>query len=178
DWLRAAKANPMETDRDLRAGAAEIRGAGVSRFVEEIRTAMQKYAAANRGAWPASVQVFAPFLENQANVPLLQRYAIFDTSSPGSNIGGTATWGVTNIDPIDPDHESRYRFTAGGTMTISAGPLAWDQKLSARYNAAAAGFRRQNPGRATTDVHELLPYFNPPLEPETVERLRTFKRQP
>lgn len=170
DWLRVAKAYAMDTDEQLRAAAAELRTAAVGHFVERFSAATRKYSTANKNERPANIQMLAAYFDEPVDPMILERYAV--TNRPSTFARGAETWGISNQNPIDPDYDARYQFLPGGGMTIQSGPLAWDQELSRRYGAASDKFRRANARQMPTGVDALLPFFDPPLEPELAERLR------
>jgi hypothetical protein len=98
---------------------------------------------------------------------LLERYAIIDRPAFAGQ-----TWAIANKSPVDSDYDVRYQRMPTGGMMMNAGTLAWNPELMERYRTASTKYRRANPGQVPQGVDLLLPYFDPPLEREWVDRLK------
>jgi hypothetical protein len=82
--------------------------------------------------------------------------------------------------PIDPDYDSRVELTAGTKagygMSSTSGPMAWMPELRQQVDDAYSAFRALNNGAPPRGIADVLPFFNPPLDPAVAEKLLEAER--
>lgn len=84
---------------------------------------------------------------------------------------------MQNRTPVDADYDIRAQASAMGSAS-SSGPFAWDPALDARYRQALRNFTKANSGDYPKRMADAVPFFDPPLDRETAERLiRTDRRR-
>jgi hypothetical protein len=134
--------------------------------MEKIQQAMQKYLNTAGTEKPASMQALAGYFDPAIDSTLLERYELIDRlpSNPGSS------WGVQNRVAIDPDYDTRMQVSKSGSSS-SPGLFAWDPDLSARYRQALRNYTKANQGDYPKSMADSLPFFDPPLDHDTAERL-------
>ena len=77
---------------------------------------------------------------------------------------------MQNREPVDADYDMRGQASSLGRATNS-GPFAWDAALAARYNQAVRSYTKANQGNDLKRRADAVPFFDPPIDRETAERL-------
>jgi hypothetical protein len=185
DWLLVGRKISLETEEGARKALAEIRNAAKVRFQPRLNAAIRKYTGASNGQAPANAMTLAPYFDDPASSDALARYEIAGVSgrpnaatiANAAAIGlqvvlGSSQWTVREIAPIDADYDTRTQVTDDGiTMALNA-PTAWIPNFRERREQAAKAYAEANLGANPTSEAALLPYFNPPFDSATTERLR------
>ncbi len=174
DWLRTAKTFPLETEEDVRKALAEIRSHAINRLASRLSPAIRKYLVDPASPRPESAQALAGYLEQPLDPLLLMRYEI--TDRPRALRSGS-NWALRLREAVDPDYDARFTINSDGWYSNS-GLLAWEPELEERYRQATRSYAKANPNASSRDVENIIPYFDPPLEPTLAARLIRAERRP
>jgi hypothetical protein len=164
DWLDAAKDNPLAKETDFRRAASRLRNAADGYFTQKAYPALQRYAKAHDGKFPADIAQLQPYFEPPIDPALLQRWAVKPAkAAPGIKLGGD--WVITQKSSVDEemDQHTAISATGFGSYGNSFDPDA--QKLEAVATAFVAAT-----GRAPKSMAELLPYATTPEQKAALRR--------
>lgn len=171
DWLRATRHARFDTDEERREALAEVRGAAIGHFISELQAAMQKYARTATRDTPPDIMALAPYLPSHAD--LLSRYTM--TISDRKNLGGAYEWKIEANDAVDQDYDNRYYARVSSDGNIGGGSMkgvfGWIPNLYEQVQQATQAYIRTNQRPPPGDIIEILPFFNPPLDPATTARV-------
>lgn len=168
DWMRTALVAALETEDGLRIALAQIRSIAVEKFMVRVRAAMRKHVEATKGATPADLRVLVNHADESFDTTILERYEIIERRT---TTAGAPTWGIQLKTAVDPDYDSRMEYSPTG-LRGNSGPFAWDTQLAERHLSALRAYSRAHRGDSARSIGDLLPFFDPPLDPATVERLK------
>jgi hypothetical protein len=176
DWLRAAKHARLESDDERRRALAAVRSAAVNHFMPQLTSALRKFvqtAPADASTIAALVPLFNPPVESS----LVDRYVLDQTTDSRK----VAQWRVQQKSPVDPDHDDRryvsvYADGRGYGSGSAAAPAAWIDNFRAQEEAAFKAYVAANKGTVPKGIAEVLPYFNPPLDPALAEKMVKAER--
>jgi hypothetical protein len=73
--------------------------------------------------------------------------------------------------PIDEDYDTRYQVGVGGGTGSMNPPIAWIENFQTLEQQAYKAYAKANNGASPAKTSQLIPYFDPPLAPATVEKL-------
>jgi hypothetical protein len=172
DWLRTSKTAKMDTDDGVRDALGAIRGRALAHFAKQLVAANQKYNRVAPGQKPATVQVLAPYFDPPVDLEILERYELHDPVPSG--LGSPNTWFVQNKTPIDMDYDAQIRVGTQANYTARGGPSVWVPDYNERYKRAAQAYAQANQGTRPKGVADALPFFDPPLDAATADRLKRY----
>jgi hypothetical protein len=172
DWLRTSKTAKLDTDDGIRDALGAIRERALAHFARQLVAANQKYNRVAPGQKPATVQVLAAYFDPPVDLEILERYELRD-AVPSAR-GSPNTWFVQNKAPIDMDYDAQIRVGTQATYNSRGGPSVWVPDYNERYSRAAQAFARANQGERPKGVADALPFFDPPLDAATAERLKRY----
>lgn len=175
DWLRVTKDSDFATDESRRKALAAARDAAAKRFLPQVREALRKFAQKSpNGA--LDVFALAPFFAPPIASNLLERYELTKTAETSPR------WRVETKAPLDPDFDGRHYVDAyvdgrgyGGGSSV--GPTTWIPDFREQTMRAFKAYVEANKGASAPSLAAALPYFNPPLAPALVERIRQAERE-
>lgn len=172
DYLMCARDASFLTEDGTRRALAAVRTTAKGKLVKALAAAVKDYRRAHGGQVPTDVAGLAAFLPETLNVSHLARWEVIPPRTDGRPVYDLLTEKV----PVDVDYDSRVRLqTSGGTSTMGP-PLAWIPDYADRARAAHQAFMRANHGASATGLAALLPYFDPPLDLASTERIQRFER--
>jgi hypothetical protein len=174
DWLRLAKAARFDSDLEIRKTMAQVRTVAARLFADRLRMALGKFIRANGTPAPQTILSVASYFDPPIDPAILERYEIVPLSH--SIPHGPAEWQVQNKSPVDADYDDRYVVTGGGWES-SSGPTAWITNFRERYSQAAKAYSDANKTAASRTIEPVLPYFDPPLDPNQAAQLLTSERE-
>jgi hypothetical protein len=174
DWLRAAKNARLDSDDERRRALAAVRSAAVGNFMPQLSAALRKFVKASPGDAP-TMGALAAFLDSPADTSLVDRYAVDKTG------GAAPQWRVQQKLAIDPDYDGRHYVSAyadgrGYGSGTTGAPAAWIDNFRAQSDAAYKAYLQLNKGLVPKGLADVLPYFDPPLEPALAEKLLKAER--
>lgn len=180
EWLLVAKTAELDTPDQIRAALARVRALAKNEFASKMNQALARFTEASHGTLPTSVSALGPYFSPPADPMILQRYEMHpalasqstDVSSTSNYIKGPFDYLIREKDPIDDEYDQRtYVFSGGGTGS-SSGVEIWHDDFRRSAVAASERFTREHPGARPTTVEDLVPYFDPPLSAEMIEKLK------
>jgi hypothetical protein len=175
DWLRITRFLSLEGDDAMRKAAAALRTIAKKNFSNQISMALNKYGRSTQAEHlPTSILALAPYFDNPPDSAILQRYefAINDRTTAAKN---APKWGVQEATPVDADYDTLVRIFANG-VDYRPPPTGWVPGYREQSRRALKAYTDAHNGMAPEDITPLLPYFNPPLSPELVEKIRKAER--
>jgi hypothetical protein len=168
DWLRAAKQAELDSDATVRQGLAAVRTAAKAKFVRMMAQALGKFTKAANDQLPLTTTELAPYFDPPIDGTMLQRYAMVRTGSAATAGGYQA---IQEKTPIDEDYDNGYQVGANGSYGSMPPPLAWIENIQTLEQQAFKAYAKANNGASPSKTSQLIPYFDPPLPPATVEKL-------
>ena len=130
--------------------------------------ALVKFTKAASNQLPLTTTELAPYIDPPIDAAMLQRYVMLKTGS-AAGVGGN--WAVQEKTPIDEDYDTRYQFGATGGFSSLSPPIAWIENFQELSQHAYQAYAAANKGASPVKTSQLIPYFDPPLPPATVEKL-------
>lgn len=181
DWLRHARTlDHLEREQDIREALAAIRNQASAKFANHLTAAVQKYMRTTNGQKPETVMALLPYLEPPAELAMLQRWEL--APAEGANRQGAPSWLVRQSAAIDSDYDTRYDVKSTNGISALAAPVAWIENYSARAATAYRRYADANGGAPPSSFAAVAPFFQPSLDPKTVDRIvqleRDLKRRP
>lgn len=168
DWLRAAKEIDFEHEDAVRKTLSSLRTLAKNRFTPQLNLAVRQFASIAGGEPPQSIAALAAFLENPADSDVLERYEI-TRNSAATRLGGSK-WALQERVAVDADYDNRITIGPRGSGNQNA-PMAWIPNFNERSKAASEAFTNANKGVRPESPTQLIPYFNPPLDPADTARI-------
>lgn len=170
DWLRIAKENDVDTPEHARQALAAARSRAKAKFLSLLSDALSKYKAANQGQLPPNPVALTSYFDAPIDSAILDRYALFPSATPQDpKYEGNL---FQEKAPIDADYDVRFTLSTGGGWAMWDGPLAWIENSEQRNREAIDRYTKANHGMRPTSVLDWVPYFDPPLSPELIEKIR------
>ncbi len=155
DWVeRVAETNPAAPGAERRLAAA-IRVTAMQRFAGVLRSALEQYAAANRGLLPVDISELSPLLPDRGDTPALERYEMLVNGAANTPAGQNYAIGLKTTAVVDPETDAvLYVGSANGILYANDMPL-----LEIAAGHARAAYANAHGGEAPPDVAAMLPYF-------------------
>ena len=170
DWLRSGKRSQLDSDENIRAALADVRRAAIAEFGRPLALAMRKYLDAGNPAPPAAALALAPYFENPADADALQNYEIITPNRPNGR-AGAPVWSVQQKSPVDADYDERLAMSSDGGTGFANPPAAWIPNFRERLQQATKDYAAANHGAQPTNISDVIPLMNPPLEPSQAEKV-------
>jgi hypothetical protein len=175
DWILIGKSAAFDSEEHARQTLAHARSVAKLQFTSQLSEALRKYTSANGGRLPDSPSDLAEFSDPPLDDSALERYhMVLRGTVSGANASVPA---IQETAPIDPEYDSRITVQAGGGWSSNVPPIAWTPGLDGRIEAANAAYGRANNGATTGSYSALAPYFDPPLDSVTLEKLLKAERE-
>ena len=168
DWLRVAKQAELDSDTAVRKALAAVRDAAKAKLVGMMAQALIKFTKVANNQLPLTTTELAPYFDPPIDGTMLQRYAMARTGSAATADGYRA---IQEKTPIDEDYDTRYRIGATGGVSSMSAPLAWIENFPELSQHAYQAYAAANKGASPAKASQLIPYFDPPLAPATIEKL-------
>lgn len=175
DWLWIAKIQKLDTEEQVREALAKARNDARWIFARRMVDALSQYKKAFNNELPPTTLALAPYFTPPIDPRILQRYEMVASGKVQSGRGG-AIVAIREKTPIDPEYDNRVRVNANGGMS-SGSPLDWVPGYSERRLEAYHKYANDNSGASPQDMASLLPYFSPPLDGATREKVLRVERR-
>lgn len=169
-WLLIAKNARLDHEDGIRKALAAARTQAKGNFVGQLDGALRAYTKQSDGQLPGDISQLIPFMKTPPDPAMLQRYRMTRT---GSAAGRPTDWAIEEGALIDPDQDAHFHVQANGGYGASSGPNA---ELSLSIQRAQQAYREAN-GRAVENPKDLIPFFNPPLDPVRQQRFTRWVEQ-
>jgi hypothetical protein len=179
DWLRLASKTSLDPGENLRDTFAAVRSEAKWKFGRALAAAQNKFLKNNHGELPPTTLALAPYLESGDGLDawMLARYEM-TASGKAEEASKPGRWSIEErMPPLDPERDTRLAINPRGAMASQPAPEAWIPDFSTRRNSAEHRFAEANQGRRPATTTELVPYFDPPLEPHFAEKILQAERR-
>ncbi len=160
DWAKAARDADLDTDDGVRVALRELRDSVTDMFLNHIRTAIQKYAAANNGSLPPDLFALKSYFDLPVTDAMLQRYKLMQSGKMQESNDTLVRKSVYADPEYDSNQEISMRGGGGGAFNDIEGQI----------NSAAMAFYSANPGQMPADPSQLAPYLKSNIEDATVRK--------
>ena len=147
DWLDAvAIVEKLETDDEYRKALRALRDRGKHLAGEKFRGALQKFAEANDGMMPASLEALQPYFDAPVDPAVIARYQLTQTSGRLAEMGNEHNLIVEIAPAVDEEYDSRFKFGVKGTTSSTYSQISEElQKAAMAYAEANSGRLPRNP---------------------------------
>lgn len=176
DWLRVARRVELETDEHVRKALATLRDTAKGKFRSLLTRALMKFTKHFDGQLPPTTLALASYFEHPVEPAMLQRYEMI-ASGKVSDVGALGAWVIREAAPVDADYDGRFHVGAKGSGGILPGPGAWLPGFQENSRRAREDYAKAHNGMRPANLAQTLSYFDPPLEPATIERLLKAERE-
>jgi hypothetical protein len=147
-WLDAAMNAKFDSDQDVQNELAGLRRTAQNNFAGEAEHALQKYAAANDGKFPADLSQLQPYFSAPMDEAILNRWEVAPASAaPSTSVGDPI---LTERSPVDPT-DSHWAIGVNGygssdyTLPEVSAAMAALQPAREAYAAANSGVQPTSP---------------------------------
>ena len=165
DWLDAvASFEKLETDEDYRRALRALRDAGKNLAGEKFRSALRKFAEANDGMLPASLQELQPYFDAPMDPAVLARYQLTQNSGRLAEMGNEHNLIVEIAPAVDEEYDSRFKFGVKGTTSSTY------SRISEELQKAAMAYAEANSGRLPRDPTDISGFLAQPVDSARVQR--------
>lgn len=180
DWAAATRNANMETADGVREAMKDLRSAAKENFLNAMRAAFRKYAAAaNGGSLPDSTAEFARLInENSALMPtelaqlrpffdvpvddaMLQRY-VYLPSKQHDNLSDILV--KETAPPVDPEYDSHHE------IGLNSGGVGNVNEIRDAVSAAIQSYAQANNGSLPGGPADITPYLKEPLDAALVQK--------
>jgi hypothetical protein len=176
DWLRLARTARFDSDEHARKTLAAVRAEAKREFTRRMAAALSKFTKAANGQLPATTLELAPHFDPPAELSMLQRYEMTQTGKAGEGKSGVSQ-AIREKGPMDADYDERMSVQANGGWGTDIAPRAWMDDFKERHIRANKDYAQANYGAMARGLESLAPYFNPPLDTVTLEKLLKAERE-
>lgn len=165
DWVDAvADFEKLETENEYRKALRVSRDRGKHIAGEKFRGALQKFAEANNGMLPPSLEALQPYFDAPMDPAVIARYELTQTSGRLADMGNEHNLIVETATAVDEEYDSRFKFGVKGTTSQTYSRISEDlQKAAMAYAEANSGRLPRNP----TDISGFLAQ---PIDSARVQR--------
>jgi hypothetical protein len=168
DWVEAVNGTgDLETEAEARRALGGLRHLGKKRFVPMAQAAFQAYANANDGQLPKALSDLKPFFDPPIDEAVLDRYTLLRSGALKdlpADPGGVKL--IAEKAPVDPDYDVHYEIGLNSWSTTGVNPF-WMNDAPAAMEA----YKRAHQGQPPAQPSELVPFFNRPVEVNSLGRL-------
>ncbi len=164
DWLDVSKGK-LETDEDFRKAMASARSIAEGIFATKLQPAVRAFSQANGNAFPRDLAEVKPFLGEEIEPAILDRYEIVPASSINRvKLGGD--FAISQKAPVDEQYDRRR--VIGAT---AQGWYDWSSVNSERVQMTLMkAFTDANPGKQPRGLADLAPYATTPEQQAYVQK--------
>ena len=179
DWLRVAHAARLDSEHAKRRALAAIRDTAIEKFRPRLTAALLAFAKSSSPATVATIDSLASHFNPPLDPSILARYELSKSAQPPSR--SAVEWIAQLKAPVDPDYDSRVTLRIadiGNQFTsIQDAPAAWIPNYAERARQAHQDYVAAHQGARPKSQADVLPFFNPPLDSETTEKLLRAARE-
>ena len=181
DWATVTRDANVDTDDSVREALSNLRNAAKNDFLNALRDALKKYAAAVNGGelpkkmaqlaqainanpnlMPADLSQLKPYFDQPVDDSVWQRYQYNPPAKFHDNLSDII---VTEIaPPVDTEYDTHHEvgWYSSGVRTVNS--------IQDEVNAAAKDYSQANNGQAPTDPSQLAAYLKSPVEAGLVQK--------
>jgi RNA polymerase sigma factor (sigma-70 family) len=185
DWAAATRDADLSTDDGVRQAMGALRSAAKDNFLNAMRAAIKKYAAAANGGGlpgdpaqlaqainvnadllPSDLMQLKPYFEVPVEDATLQRYQLLHPGKVHDNLSDILVKEIAP--PVDDEYDTHHE------MGLNSGGVSSVNLIADAIAAAAKDYAQANHGQAPSDPAQIAHYLKQPLEAALVQKyLRT-----
>ncbi len=130
DWLDVARGD-LNSEDDYRTALAGLRTAAENSFIRsDLQPALRKFAQANNGQFPVSLDQLQNYFDSPVDPAILARWQLAPRAVvPSVGVGDSM---ITQIAPVDAEFDLRMAIGPNGWGSTS-GAQAWDAKEPVKH---------------------------------------------
>jgi RNA polymerase sigma factor (sigma-70 family) len=175
DWAAATRDADLSTDEGVRQAMRALRSAAKDNFLEAMRDAIKKYAAAANGGHlpddsaqlaqainanaallPSDLAQLKPYFDVPVEDATLQRYQFLPPRKVHDNLSDILVKEVAL--PVDPEYDTHHE------MGLNSGGVGSVNLIADAVAAAAKNYSQANSGQMPSDPAQIAPYLKSPIE--------------
>ncbi len=177
DWLRLARGIQLDSDKHVRQALAQARNVAKDKFQRLLASAVTAYLKQSGGELPTTALALAPAFDPPIDPAILGRYEMLASGKVSYSPSAAGIAAIRETSAIDPDYDSRWTTMSNGGGMKALAPSAWVPDFEDRSRRAYAAYKDANKGASAGALEQLLPYFDPPLEPALAEKILRAERE-
>jgi len=182
DWAAATRDADLSSDDGVRQAMSALRSAAKDNFLEAMRGAFKKYAAAanggdlpadpaqlaqalntNVGLLPSELTQLKPYFDLPVDETTLRRYQLL--LHPGTLHDNLSDIIVKEVaPPVDTEYDTHHH------MGLNSGGYGNVNLIADAVAAAAKGYAQANNGQTPSEPAQIVPYLKQPLDPDLVQK--------
>jgi len=127
NWIEAVE-NLSVTDDEYRQTMSHLRSRGELAFSKAAFQALQQYAQANHGQFPAALSQLKPYFASPMDDALLERYEIVPAKNLNieADVEAPEDWVITQKAPVNRELDHRSAVSLRGLIPLSLEGGRWD----------------------------------------------------
>jgi len=116
DWLNSISSFTFAGAEDYSKSLSSVRGNAELRVMDQLTSALRRYALDNDGRIATDLSQLTPFLDPSIDQSILQRYELVPSTQLVSELQGYGDWVITQKAPVNEALDSRFAagLKAGG----------------------------------------------------------------
>ena len=181
DWAAATRDADLSTDDGMRQAMRALRSAAKDNFLNAMRDAIQKYAAAANGGdlpgnpaqlaqainanaalLPSDLAQLKPYFDVPVADATLERYQFLPPGKVHDNLSDILVKEIAP--PVDPEYDTHHE------MGLNSGGIGNVNLIADAVAAAAKDYAQANNGQMPSDPAQIAPYLKQPLEAALVQK--------
>ena len=175
DWAAATRDADLSTDDGMRQAMRALRSAAKDNFLNAMRDAIQKYAAAANGGdlpgnpaqlaqainanaalLPSDLAQLKPYFDVPVEDATLERYQFLPPGKVHDNLSDILVKEIAP--PVDPEYDTHHE------MGLNSGGIGNVNLIADAVAAAAKDYAQANNGQMPSDPAQIADYLKQPLE--------------
>jgi hypothetical protein len=177
DWLRVARQAELDTEEHVRRALARARDAAKGKFEGLVASALTRYLKQTNGELPAMVFALEPYFDPPVDPAILGRYEMLTSGMVSYSSSAPGVAAIRESSANDPDYDSRWTTMSNGGGRRAPAPSAWIPGFEDQSRRAYAAYKDANKGANAGALEQVIPYFDPPLDPALAEKLIRTARE-
>jgi RNA polymerase sigma factor (sigma-70 family) len=181
DWAAATRDADLDNDDGVRQAMSALRSAAKDNFLNAMREAIKKYAAAanggdlpgdpvqfaqavnaNGGLIPSELSQLKPYFNVPVDDTTLQRYQLLHPGRLHDNLSDILVKEIAP--PVDDEYDTHHE------IGLYSGGVGRINLIAEAVAAAAKDYAQANNGQTPGDPAQIAPYLTQPLEPALVQK--------
>jgi RNA polymerase sigma factor (sigma-70 family) len=175
DWAAATRDADLSSDDGMRQAMRALRSAAKDNFLNAMRDAIQKYAAAANGGdlpgnpaqlaqainanaalLPSDLAQLKPYFDVPVEDATLERYQFLPPGKVHDNLSDILVKEIAP--PVDPEYDTHHE------MGLNSGGIGNVNLIADAVAAAAKDYAQANNGQMPSDPAQIADYLKQPLE--------------
>ncbi len=161
EWANAAWDTDLETEDGIREALSKVRDNAEETFMNQMRSAIERYLAANQGVLPAELSELKPYFKTPVTDEMLQRYNLLQTGKPSQDRQEKL---VELHLHADEDYDSNRE------MSLAGGGGGSYNRIKEAIRGAADAFARDNQGQRPRAHSQIQSYLQRQIDPVSAQK--------